>query len=209
MGVTGPFSIWETLPRLPQAPCPAPLGCPMGKNRQLPVLGFSKALQRHKVALSHPRVAPAPLALGESPELSLEAGGGEGWLSPSTRGSLPWWDLYPSQHCPGSPLHPFPVPAAGPLQSCSLGRAEQPPEVSVAPALAGCRDFGWMRRQVGASCWKRLESWNWDGDPTGNAQLRGWNVSGVKCTLKFPVFHSDLPQRPHPRKPNLCAEGCE
>lgn len=90
-----------------------------------------------------------------------------------------------------------------------MGRAEQPPEVSVVPALAGCRDFGWMRSQVEDSCWKRLESWNWDGDPTGNAQLRGWNVSGVKCTLKFPVFHSHLPQRPHPRKPNLCAEGCE
>lgn len=79
----------------------------------------------------------------------------------------------------------------------------------MALALAGHRDFGWMSSQVGASCWKRLESWNWDGDLKGNAELRGWNASGVKGTLKFPAFHSDLPQKLHPRKPNLCAEGCE
>lgn len=111
--------------------------------------------------------------------------------------------------CPGSPLHPLPVPAAGALQSCSLGRAEQPPGVSGALALAGHRDSGWVRSQVGASCWKRLGGWNWDGGPTGNVEFRGWNVSGVKRTLKFPAFHCDLLQRLHPRKPNLCAGGCE
>lgn len=44
--------------------------------------------------------------------------------------------------------------------------------------------------------------------PPGNVDFRGWNVSGVKCTLKFSAFHGDLLQRLHPRKPNLCAEGC-
>lgn len=62
---------------------------------------------------------------------------------------------------------------------------------------------------MGASCWKRQGSWSWDSDPTGNVELRGWNVSGVKCTLKFPAVHSDLLQRPHPRKPKLRAGGCE
>lgn len=32
---------------------------------------------------------------------------------------------------------------------------------------------------MGASCW------NWDGDPT---ELRGWNISGVKCTLNSQDF---------------------
>lgn len=62
---------------------------------------------------------------------------------------------------------------------------------------------------MGASVWKRLGGWNWDGGPTGNVEFRGWNVSGVKRTLKFPAFHRDLLQRLHPRKPNLCAGGCE
>lgn len=39
---------------------------------------------------------------------------------------------------------------------------------------------------MGASCWNQMESWNWDGDPKGNAEFRGWNASGVKCTLKIP-----------------------
>lgn len=164
------------------------------------------------MALSHPRVAAVPsLAVTRPPwhpegpqNCPLEPGEvRDGFSQAPGALCVGVWELYPSQHCPGSLPS---LPGASP--ELLLGKGGAAPWGTSGLGSGRTQGF-WLGEEPGGSCWKGLESWNGDGDPAGNAELRGWNVSGVKCTLKLPAFHRDPLQGLRPRQPNLCAEGCE